>query len=170
MRPLAALASISLFLAPLTPPTHAQTPTQTLTQTHTQPSARDQDILAIQHLLGQQTTDWNRSDIESFATGYKNSPDILFVGRTVTRGYAPMLERYRKGYPTPEAMGNLAFSNLDVALLDARFATATGNFHLERSTAAGGNADGIFSLVFEKTSDGWKIIRDHTSAFTPPKP
>jgi len=174
MRPLAALASALLLLAPWLSPAHAQTPIQAPTQppiqTHTQPSANDQDLLAIQHLMGQQTTDWNRGDIESFATGYKNSPDILFVGHTVSRGYREMLERYRKGYPTREAMGTLSFANLEVALLDHRFATATGNFHLERSTAGGGNADGIFSLVFEKTSDGWKIIRDHTTSFTPPKP
>lgn len=169
MRPLAALASIPLFLAPLTPPTHAQAPTPTSIPTHTEPSPRDQDILAIQHLMGQQTADWNRGDIESFATAYKNSPDILFVGRTVSRGYKEMLDRYRKGYPTPAAMGALSFSKLDVVLLDARFATATGNFHLERTPAGGGGADGIFSLVFEKTPDGWKIIRDHTTAFTPSK-
>lgn len=172
MRPLPAIASVLLLvlLASQTPPTHAQTPAQTPLPTHTEPSPRDQDILAIQHLMGQQTTDWNRGDIESFATGYKNSPDILFVGHTVSRGYREMLDRYRKSYPTPAAMGTLSFSELDVVLLDARFATATGNFHLERAPAGGGNADGIFSLVFEKTPDGWKIIRDHTTAFTPSKP
>jgi ketosteroid isomerase-like protein len=39
----------------------------------------------------------------------------------------------------------------------------TGRFHLARSASAGGDAQGIFSLVFEKTSTGWKIILDHTS-------
>lgn len=129
---------------------------------HTQSSP---DLAAIRALMDRQTADWNRGDIDSFATGYKNSPDILFVGRTVNRGYAAMLDRYHKGYPTPAAMGRLTFTNFEPVLLDAQFATATGNFHLERSTAGGGNADGIFSLVFEKTPAGWKIIRDHTTAF-----
>lgn len=120
--------------------------------------------------MDQQTADWNRGDLVSFADAYKNSPDILLVGRTVRRGYAQMLDRYRKGYPTPAAMGALSFTNLEVAPLDERFATATGNFHLERTAVGGGNADGIFSLVFEKTATGWKIIRDHTTAFTPLKP
>ncbi len=128
------------------------------------------DITAIRQLMSRQAADWNRNDLDAFATGYKNSPDILFVGRTVSRGYAEMLDRYRKGYPTREAMGNLSFTNLEPVLLDDRFATATGNFHLERTSAGGGNADGIFSLVFEKTPAGWKIIRDHTTAFTPSKP
>ncbi len=142
----------------------------TLVPTITRAQSTNPQVAAIRHLMDQQTADWNRGDIEAFATGYKNSPDILFVGHTVSRGYAEMLARYRKGYPTPDAMGQLSFSNLEPVLLDDRFATATGNFHLERSPAGGGNADGIFSLVFEKTAAGWKIIRDHTTAFVPAKP
>ena len=30
--------------------------------------------------------------IWSFATGYKNSPDILFIGSKIWRGYSQMLE------------------------------------------------------------------------------
>jgi hypothetical protein len=60
-------------------------------------------------------------------------------------------------------MGELTFTDLEITPLDARFATVTGRFHLARSTAAGGDAQGIFSLVFEKTAAGWKIILDHTS-------
>jgi ketosteroid isomerase-like protein len=40
----------------------------------------------------------------------------------------------------------------------------TGNFHLERT--AKGEAkkdDGIFSLVWRKGPQGWKILLDHTS-------
>ncbi len=137
---------------------------------HAQNTPDSSDILAIRHLMDQQAADWNGGDMDRFANGYKNSPDILFVGRNVTRGYAGMLERYRKGYPNPAVMGILTFTHLEPVLLDARFATATGNFHLERSPAAGGDADGIFSLVFEKTMQGWKIIRDHTTSFPPAKP
>ena len=74
-----------------------------------------------------------------------------------------MLERYRKAFGTPEKMGKLTFSNLEVQPLDERFATTTGHFHLERTAAGGGNADGYFLLVFEKTKDGWKMIRDATT-------
>jgi ketosteroid isomerase-like protein len=121
---------------------------------------------AIRAVLDKQVVDWNRGDIETFATGYKNSPDILFIGSKISRGYAQMLDTYRKGYATKEKMGTLSFTGLEVQPLDDRFATVTGDFHLER-TAAVGNADGHFLLVFEKTPDGWKIIRDDTTI--PPK-
>ena len=45
-------------------------------------------------------------DMESFATGYKNSPDILFMGSKISRGYEQMVETYRKGYSTQREDGD----------------------------------------------------------------
>jgi ketosteroid isomerase-like protein len=123
---------------------------------------------AITSLLSKSADDWNRGDLDAFATSYKNSPDILFLGRTIQHGYAQMLARYKAAYPTPAAMGTLSFNELAVQPLDAHFATVTGNFHLERTAAGGGNANGYFLLVVEKTPDGWKIIRDSTTVTPPP--
>jgi uncharacterized protein (TIGR02246 family) len=118
---------------------------------------------AIQAVLEKQVADWNRGDLDSFATGYKNSPDILFMGAKISRGYQQMVETYRKGYSTKDKMGTLSFTGLEVQPLDEHFATVTGNYHLERTAAGGGNADGYFLLVVEKTHDGWKIVRDSTT-------
>ncbi len=118
----------------------------------------------ISALLQRQAADWNRGDLDAFATGYKNSPDTLFIGRTVEHGYAGMLAGYRAHYPTRESMGTLTFSELAVQPLDDRFATATGHFHLQRTAGGGGNADGYFLLVLEKTAAGWKIVRDDTTS------
>ncbi len=123
---------------------------------------------AIRAVMDKSVVDWNRGDLTSFATSYKNSPDILFMGAKISRGYAQMVETYRKNYSTKEKMGILGFSNLEVQPLDEHFATVTGNFHLERTQAGGGNADGYFLLVFEKTPGGWKIVRDATTV-TPKK-
>lgn len=119
---------------------------------------------AIRKVLDKQVADWNRGDMEEFAKGYKNSPDILFIGSKLSRGYAQMLERYRTAYSSREQMGTLSFTQLEVQPLDAQFATVTGHFHLERTAAGGGNADGHFMLVVEKTAEGWKIVRDSTTA------
>jgi uncharacterized protein (TIGR02246 family) len=118
---------------------------------------------AIQQLLDQQSADWNRGDVEAFMKGYEDSPTTTFVGQTVQYGYATILKRYKKLYTTPAAMGKLTFSHLAISILDADYAVATGNFHLERTAAGGGNANGIFSLLFKRDSSGWKIILDHTS-------
>jgi uncharacterized protein (TIGR02246 family) len=119
---------------------------------------------AIRQVLLKSADDWNRGDLDAFATSYKNSPDILFVGRKVARGYAQMLASYKAGYSTPAKMGQLAFTNLEVQPLDAHFATVTGNFALARTAEGGGNAQGHFLLVMEKTPQGWKIVRDASTA------
>jgi ketosteroid isomerase-like protein len=116
-------------------------------------SKQDQEIRAV---MDRQAADWNRGDLDAFATGYKNSSDILFMGSPINKGYASMLARYHTAFPTREKMGILTFSEFEVQPLDERFATATGRFHLERTPAGGGNADGYYLLVFEKTPVGWK--------------
>ena len=122
---------------------------------------------AILSVLNKSVVDWNNGDLDAFASSYKNSPDTLFIGHTVRRGYAQMLEAYRTGYSTREKMGTLSYLGLEVQPLDEHFATVTGHFHLER-TAAVGNANGYFLLVMEKTPSGWKIVRDDTTGTDTP--
>jgi beta-aspartyl-peptidase (threonine type) len=77
------------------------------------------------------------------------------------RGYGGLLERYKKSYPTKEAMGLLTFSGLEIRQLAPEAALVLGHWHLKRSS---GDVGGVFSLVFERFPEGWRIIHDHTSA------
>jgi ketosteroid isomerase-like protein len=119
---------------------------------------------AIRQVLGDQVSAWNRGDIVTFMHGYDDSPQTTFIGKSVEHGYAMILARYQRSYSSPEAMGHLDFSDLDVRMLGLEHAVVTGHFHLTRSAAGGGDASGVFSLVFEKKPSGWKIILDHTSS------
>lgn len=107
---------------------------------------------------------WNAGDMNSFLDTYKHSPDLLFVSGEVMHGFDAVSNIYRHNYPDRASMGTLSFSNIEPHILDERFATLTGKFALERPKNKGGNASGIFSLVLEKTPDGWKIILDHTTS------
>ena len=107
---------------------------------------------------------WNRGDLVTFVTDYEDSAETTFIGREVVHGgRQAILERYRRGYPTPEAMGTLTFSEIEVRPLADGLALANGKYSLKRTAAGGGDATGRFTLVLRKTPAGWKIIHDHSS-------
>lgn len=118
----------------------------------------------VKAVLAQQEAAWNRADLNAFMQAYLNSPDIIFVGKQVTRGWQGTLERYQRTYPTPAAMGRLTFSEIEVRPLGKDHASVLGRFHLERTAAGGGNASGRYTLIAVRTRQGWKLIHDHTSA------
>jgi uncharacterized protein (TIGR02246 family) len=127
------------------------------------------DEAAIRAVIAAQTEAWNHGDISAFMRAYEDSPETTFIGAEVRKGYGPILERYRKSYTTAEQMGTLSFSDLEVRLLPCsrgavEFAVVTGRFHLERTAKGEAKKDsGIFSLVWRKGPQGWKIVLDHTS-------
>lgn len=137
------------------------------------PSGRPQDLQelttasreqldVVKVLLAQQAS-WNRGDIDAFVQSFKDAPDTLVVTHQISHGFAGLLEEYRRDYPTRAAMGTLAFSELEARSLDAKFAIVVGKYHLDRAKKEGGSAEGLFSMVLEKTDKGWKIVLDHTT-------
>lgn len=126
--------------------------------------AADEDKAAINKVLHDQEMAWNKGDVEDFMHGYKNSPDTTFIGKTIAHGYQPILKRYKSAYANSDAMGRLAFSELDVRMLGPDHAVVVGKYHLTRTAAGGGDASGIYSLILEREPEGWRIIVDHTTA------
>lgn len=118
---------------------------------------------AIKQVMDDQVSAWNRGDVAAFMQGYEDSPETTFVGKTVRHGWQAMLERYKQSYPSKEAMGTLEFLDFNLRMLGSDYAVVTGRYHLTRTAAGGGDASGVFSLVWKKTGGGWKIILDHTS-------
>ena len=117
----------------------------------------------IRRVLGDQVSAWNRGDVRAFMDGYDNSESTTFVGARITRGHAQVLADYLKRYPTREKMGTLRFSELEIKPRGAGYASVIGRWHLDRTKEAGGEAGGIFTLLFQRTARGLKIILDHTS-------
>ncbi|MCF6169406.1 MAG: DUF4440 domain-containing protein [Bacteroidales bacterium] len=118
----------------------------------------EQQISAV--LLAQQKA-WNEGNIEAYMQGYCQSDSLRFAsGGTVSYGWQTTLGRYLKGYPDKAAMGKLTFSEIDITMLSETSALVFGKWELERE------ADrpwGLFTLLFQKTPKGWRIVHDHTS-------
>ena len=128
---------------------------------------RATDREAIGAVLRAQQSAWNRADVDAFLEGYWRSPELTFSGSNgVARGWDAVLARYKKNYPDRAAMGQLSFSDLEFRFLGQDAALVLGKWHLQREKDELG---GVFTLVWQRFPDGWKIIHDHTSAVAPPK-
>jgi uncharacterized protein (TIGR02246 family) len=116
---------------------------------------------AIRAVLESQVEAWNDGDIDRFMQGYWNSPATTFAGAAgVKRGWQAVLDRYHHDYPGRQAMGKLEFSDLEITVLAPDAALVLGRWRLERAHDRPG---GVFTLVFRRFPQGWRIIHDHTS-------
>lgn len=114
----------------------------------------------IRKVLFDQQNDWNNGDIEAFMQGYWKSDSLMFIGsKGPVYGWQTTLDNYKKSYPTKEKMGTLEFSDLQVKMLGKKYAAVFGRWKLFRKEDS---PNGIFTLIFQKFSGGWKIIQDHT--------
>jgi len=116
---------------------------------------------SIKAVLTAQVDAWNKGDLSTFVTSY--AEDCLFVGKQVVRGRSAVLARYQKSYSSAAAMGKLEFADLEVHEVDPQVALVIGHFHLTRTPEGGGDAQGVFSLVFHRIGGKWQIVLDHTS-------
>jgi len=138
--------------------------------TSNQASAQDEsgvygnDAKAIERVLRTQQAAWNRHDLEGFMAGYWNSPQLTFFsGAKEQDGWQATIDRYLAEYASPgHEMGQLQFSGLRVEVLAQAAAFVRGSWKLTMSD--GKTPHGLFTLVFRKFPEGWKIIHDHTSA------
>ena len=118
----------------------------------------------IRAVLDAQVAAWNAGKLEEFMDGYWRSPDLTFFsgGRKLS-GWEATIERYRKTYQAEgREMGKLAFSDLDIQQLGPNGAVVRGRWELTLSD--GKKPGGLYTLIFRRFKQGWKIVHDHTSS------
>ena len=131
--------------------------------TSAQPPAPEEARKAIRAVLDAQVAAWNKGDLEGFMAGYWKSPRLTFyTGKTRLRGWDATLERYRKRYQGEgREMGKLTFNEIDIELVGDDHALVRGRF---RVMLKKGTPEGLFTLIFRKLPEGWRIVHDHTSS------
>ena len=116
------------------------------------------DILAV---MDAQVKGWNAADVEGYMGGYVISDSLRFVsGGTANYGWHRIMERFKKRYPDPEDMGTLSFTDISVTVLSDDAAVVFGRYTQETKND---RPTGLFTLLFRRTDDGWRIVHDHTS-------
>jgi uncharacterized protein (TIGR02246 family) len=126
--------------------------------------AEEPEAAAVRGLLAMQVEAWNRKDLDAFLVGYWNSPDVVFQsGADRSDGFEALRARYRKRYQDEgRAMGQLAFTGVEVVVLGSDAALARGRWQL--AMPDGQRPGGLFTLILRKRPEGWRIVHDHTSS------
>src|SRR5262245_22143370 len=123
--------------------------------------AQSADESAIRKVLDDQSTAWNKGDIDHFMKGYWENDSLMFIGKSgVTYGWKNTLNNYKKNYPDTAAMGKLTFNIITVKKLSAVYYQVVGKWFLKRTI---GDIGGHFTLLFQKINGAWVIISDHSS-------
>jgi ketosteroid isomerase-like protein len=116
----------------------------------------------VHEVLEAQVRAWNAGDLRRFMEGYARSDRTRFQsGGDVSLGWQTVFDRYQRRYRDRASMGVLKFREVEVTVLDPKSALAVGRWRLERAQDA---PSGLFTLLFRRTSTGWRIVHDHTSA------
>lgn len=92
--------------------------------------------------------------------GYWNSDSLKFMGRNgITYGWTSTLEKYKKSYPTKEAMGTLEFNYISVEPIgNSMLVIGKWTIVYPNNTIGG-----YYSLIWKQVNGEWKIVFDHTS-------
>jgi uncharacterized protein (TIGR02246 family) len=126
------------------------------------PTAAQNDAsTAIPAALKVSSDAWNNGDLAGHIRDYADAATFMGgngpiqgrdrVGEALSRSF------WRDGKPKQQ----LSFDRVEVRPLGDRHALSTGHFLL----TGGGEAEksGWFSLTWEKTESGWRILHDHSS-------
>jgi ketosteroid isomerase-like protein len=120
----------------------------------------------VRAILEQQERAWNAGDLAGFMRGYAKVDRTRFAsGGEVTLGWQTVFDRYQRKYGTGASMGIVRFSDIDIRPLGPGFAMAFGRWDLTRGAET---SSGLFTLIFQETSEGWRIVHDHTSSAAKP--
>ena len=114
----------------------------------------------IQEVLDYQKTLWNEGNIEGFMRYYWNSEKFTFQsGNKRIHGWEALLSRYKKNY-SGENQGKLSFTDVDIKVLSNTNAFVIGRWKIVQKETL---KEGLFTLIFQRMPEGWRIIHDHTS-------
>lgn len=114
----------------------------------------------IQTILARQKACWNEGNIEGFMEYYWKSQDFTFQSANKRLyGWDALLSRYKESY-SGEKMGKLDFTDIEISVLSNDFAYVLGRWKLEFKDSA---RDGLFTIIFKRLPQGWRIIHDHSS-------
>ena len=123
-------------------------------------SAATQQELA--RLMDESAVAWNRGDLDAFLATYKDDDLTAFMAPQITYGLPEIKARYARSYfKDGKPKAQLSFGDLKFRKLGASHVLMTGRWYLAEPEDK--KTEGYYTLIWENTPAGWKMIHDHSS-------
>lgn len=119
-------------------------------------------VTEVRSALDGQVAAWNAGDLENAMGFYWNSPEMLWISKPgIEKGYAPVLEGYRKDFSDKTKMGVYSYEPLHIEKLSKRSVYYVFRWKIE----LGGKKimGGVSSQVWKKIGGRWLITVEHAS-------
>jgi ketosteroid isomerase-like protein len=125
----------------------------------TVPAATQQTLI---RLMDESAVAWNRGDLDTFLATYKDDNQTAFMAPQITYGLADIKARYARSYfKDGKPKAQLSYGDLKFRQLGADHVLMTGRWYLTEPD--GKKTQGYYTLIWENTDKGWKMIHDHSS-------
>jgi uncharacterized protein (TIGR02246 family) len=113
--------------------------------------------------MAQSAAAWNRGDLDAFLAVYKDDAHTAFMAPTITYGLPDIKARYARTYfKDGKPKAQLSYDDLKFRMLGSDYVLMTGRWHLVAADSDK-KQDGYYSLIWQRTPAGWRIIHDHSS-------
>jgi ketosteroid isomerase-like protein len=123
------------------------------------PAATQQHLT---NLMNESAVAWNRGDLDAFLSTYKDDNQTAFMAPQITYGLRDIKARYERSYfKDGKPKAQLSFGDLKFRRLGPAHILMTGRWYLQEPE--GKKTEGYYTLIWEDTEAGWKMIHDHSS-------
>ncbi|MCK4762521.1 MAG: DUF3225 domain-containing protein [Candidatus Aminicenantes bacterium] len=115
----------------------------------------------IESFMKKQVDAWNKGDLEGFMECYWKSEKMTFQSGSGKRlhGWKQLLNMYKTNY-SGENRGTLDFVDLEINVVTADVVYVLGRWKVTLKDSV---KQGLFTLLWQKLPEGWRIINDHSS-------
>lgn len=104
---------------------------------------------------------WNRGDVDGYLAGYWHSDKVRWVSEgQVSYGIDAIASTFKTRFNTPENMGQLEVTNLEIQILGESDSLVFGEWIQTTHTA---RHHGVFTVHVKKMDGKWRMVSDHSS-------
>lgn len=120
--------------------------------------------IGVTEVLLRQQAAWNRGDLDALLATYAEDSTVRYsTGTESVHGIEAIRNRFRTAYPDQGELGTLRYHDVEITPIGGDHAIVFGRARVEGFRGANAPFESLFTLQLQRTTDGWRVVTDHTS-------